>query len=191
MHADRTNRVALAILGFLLLAVGVAGLVASLGGFGTEFAEKALFTNRVSRYFGEHGSWLWPVIAVGCALIALIMLRWIYVLIASTDRADDIVIRGDHNGGRTELRPGALAAALRDEIMTYHGVSSANARVLGDPGDLRLFVAVAVLTTADIPELRQRIETQALAHARQAIGKPDLPIRRHLDVSEAETARVR
>ncbi|HEY8308931.1 MAG TPA: hypothetical protein VIG47_00170, partial [Gemmatimonadaceae bacterium] len=93
MHADRTNRVALAILGFLLLAVGVAGLVASLGGFGTEFAEKALFTNRVSRYFGEHGSWLWPVIAVACALIALIMLRWIYVLVASTDRADDIVIR--------------------------------------------------------------------------------------------------
>jgi hypothetical protein len=74
--------------------------------------------------------------------------------------------------------------------MTYHGVSSANARVLGDPGNLRLFVAVAVLTTADIAELRRRIETQALAHARQAIGKPDLPIRMHLDVSEAETARV-
>ena len=56
MHADRTNRVALAILGFLLLAVGVAGLVASLGGFGTEFAEKTLFTNRVSRYFESTGA---------------------------------------------------------------------------------------------------------------------------------------
>jgi hypothetical protein len=62
--------------------------------------------------------------------------------------------------------------------------------VLGDPGDTRLIVTVAVLTTADIPALRERIETQALAHARQALGKSDLPIRMFLDVSRAEPSRV-
>jgi hypothetical protein len=180
MHADRTNRVVLALFGLLVLAVGVAGLIASRGGFGTAFQQKALFTNRVSRYIGEQGSWLWPVIAVACALVAVLMLRWIYVLIVSTDRA----------AGRTVLRPEALAAAVRDEITTYHGVSSANARVLGDPGDTRLIVAVAVFSTADIPALRQRIETQALAHARQALGKSDLPIRMFLDVSQAQASRV-
>jgi hypothetical protein len=190
MHADRTNRVVLAIFGLVLLAVGVAGLIASLGGFGKAFADKALFTNRVSRYFGEQGSWLWPVIAVGCALVALLMLRWIYVLLVSTDRADDIVFRGDPDPGRTVLRPAALAAAVRDEISTYHGVSSAKARVLGDPGDPRLVVTVAALTTADIPALRQRIETQAFAHSRQALEKADLPIRMFLDVSQAEASRV-
>ena len=190
MHADRTNRVLLAIFGLLVLAVGAAGLIANLGGFGTAFQQKALFTNRVSRYIGEHGSWLWPVIAVACALVAVLMLRWIYVLIASTDRADDIVIRGDYDAGRTLLRPAALATAVRDEIATYHGVSSAKARVLGDPGDTRLIVTVAVLTTADIAALRQRIETQALAHARQALGKSDLPIRMFLDVTKAEPSRV-
>ena len=190
MHADRTNRVVLAIFGLLVLAVGVAGLIANLGGFGTAFEQKALFTNRVSRYIGEHGSWLWPVIAVACALIALLMLRWIYVLIASTDRADDVMFKGGDGAGRTVLRPAALAAAVRDEITTYHGVSSAKARVLGDSGDVRLIVTVAVLATADIPALRQRIETQALAHARQALGKSDLPIRMFLDVSKAEPSRV-
>jgi len=190
MHADRTNRVVLALFGLLVLAVGVAGLLASLGVFGTDFQQKALFTNRVSRYMGEQGAWLWPVIAVACAFIAVLMLRWIYVLLASTDRADDIVIRGDHDAGRTVLRPAAFAAAVRDEITTYRGVSSAKARVLGDPGDTRLIVTVAVLTTADIPALRQRIETQALAHARQALGMSDLPIRMFLDVSKAEQARV-
>jgi hypothetical protein len=190
MHADRTNRVVLTIFGLVLLAVGVAGLIASLGGFGKAFADKALFTNRVSRYFGEQGSWLWPVIAVGCALVALLMLRWIYVLLVSTDRADDIVFSGDSDPGRTVLRPAALAAAVGDEISTYHGVSSAKARVLGDPGDPRLVVTVAALTTADIPALRQRIETQAFAHARQALEKADLPIRVFLDVSQAEAPRV-
>ena len=190
MHADRTNRVMLAIFGLVLLAVGVAGLIANLGGFGKAFADKALFTNRVSRYIGEHGSWLWPVIAVGCALVALLMLRWIYVLLVSTDRADDIVFRGDASPGRTVLRPAALDVAVRDEISTYHGVSSVKARVLGDPGDPRLVVTVAALTTADIPGLRQRIETQALAHARQAMERADLPIRVFLDVTQAEASRV-
>jgi hypothetical protein len=190
MHADRTNRVILAVFGLVLLAVGVAGLIANLGGFGKAFADKTLFTNRVSRYFGEQGSWLWPVIAVGCALVAFLMLRWIYVLLVSTDRPDDIVFRGDANAGRTVLRPAALAAAVRDEISTYHGVSSAKARVLGDPGDPRLVVTVAALTTADIPALRQRIETQGLAHARQAVERADLPIRVFLDVTQAEASRV-
>ena len=190
MHADRTNRVVLAIFGLVLLAVGVAGLIASLGGFGQAFADKTLFTNRVSRYFGEHGNWLWPVIAVGCALVALLMLRWIYVLLVSTDRADDIVIRGDRSPGRTMLRPAALATAVANEIRTYHGVSSAKARVLGDPGAPRLVVTVAALTTADIPTLRQRTETEAFAHARQTLEKADLPIRMFLDVTQAEVSRV-
>jgi hypothetical protein len=37
MHADRTNRVLLAFFGLLVLAVGVACFIASLGGFGTAF----------------------------------------------------------------------------------------------------------------------------------------------------------
>ena len=151
MHADRTNRVVLAVFGLLVLAVGVAGLIASLGGFGTAFQQKALFTNRVSRYIGEQGSWLWPVIAVACALVAVLMLRWIYVLIASTDRADDIVIRGDHDAGRTVLRPEALAGAVRDEITTYHGVSSATAaeRDKADAQALTAPVTAAVQTRLD------------------------------------------
>ena len=37
--------------------------------------------------------------------------------------------------------------------------------------------------TVDLHALHQRIETEALAHARAALGKPDLPIRLVLAVS--------
>ena len=49
--------------------VGVAGLVASLGGFGTEFASRRPCSRIECRAIsGSTGSWLWPVIAVACAL---------------------------------------------------------------------------------------------------------------------------
>ena len=68
MHADRTNRVALALFGLLVLAAGAAGLAASTGAFGAPFSRRTLFDNQVSDYFGHHGGWLWPAIAGACLL---------------------------------------------------------------------------------------------------------------------------
>ena len=81
MHADRTNRVALALFGLLVLVAGAAGMAASTGVFGAAFARRTLFANPASRYIGHHGSWLWPAAAAACLLIALACLRWILALL--------------------------------------------------------------------------------------------------------------
>lgn len=189
MHTDRTNRTALIVLGFLILAAGVAGLVGSVGGFGTAFAHKALITNRVSRYFGAQGTWLWPVIAVAAALLGLLALRWLYVLVSSTDRAGELTLPGDRSAGRTTLRPAALSTAVQDEITTYRGVTSARARVLGDSNQPELAVIATVAADADLAAVRRRIETEALSHARQALDLPDLAIRLDLDISRGASTR--
>ena len=183
MHADRTNRVALILLGLLALLTGAAALTASAGGFGATFSHRALFANRVSSYTGEHGSWLWPAAAVACLLIALATLRWILALLVSTDRAGEINVPGSEDHGTTILQAAALTGALTREIETYHGVDTASARVLGDAGDQELVITVTARQSADLKALHHRIETQALAHARQATGKPALPIQLDLDVS--------
>ncbi len=95
MHADRINRVMLTLFGLLVLAAGAAAMAASTGVFGASFSRQVLSDNRVSAYFGDHGGWLWPVIAGGCALIALACLGWMLALLASTDRAGDIIIGRD------------------------------------------------------------------------------------------------
>ena len=99
MHADRTNRFALALFGLLVLAAGAAGMAASTGVFGAAFSRRTLFDNQASRYIGHHGSWLWPAVAAACLLLALACLRWILALLASTDRAGDITIPGEHRPG--------------------------------------------------------------------------------------------
>ena len=182
MHADRTNRVGLALFGLLILAVGAAGIIASTGVFGAAFSRRTLFANRVSSYIGQHG-WLWYVAAGVCLVITLVALRWVVALLISTDRAGDIPIPVATNEGTTILRPAALTGALTREIGTYHGVDAARARIIGDAADPEVVVTVTASRTADLRALHQRLETEALSHVRYAVGNASLPIQLHLDVS--------
>src|SRR4051794_9622194 len=101
MHADRTNRVMLALFGLVVLAAGAGGMAASTGVFGASFSRRTLSDNPASRYIGHHGGWLWPAVAGVCLLVALACLRWILALLASTDRAGDVTIPGGAEEGTT------------------------------------------------------------------------------------------
>lgn len=180
MHADRTNRFMLTLFGLFLLAGGGAAMAASTGVFGSSFSKGVLLANRVSYYVGGHGSWLWPVIAVACALIALACLRWLLALLASTDRAGDIIVGDSTNEGTTVLRPAALIDALTSEVSAYHGVDSAKGRVIGDGRDPEVVLTVNIAPAADLKALHHRIEDEAFAHTRRAAGNPALPIQLEL-----------
>jgi hypothetical protein len=197
MHADRTNRVVLILLGVLLIAVGAAAGAASLGIYGHHLQHATLPDNLVGRYVGTHGTWLWPVTAVAVAVLVLLALRWLAALLFSTDRSGDLTIApasshgpGGGGSGDTVLLARALTGAVLAEIEGYHGVSSARARLLGDPADPRLAVTALLTENADFAALRQRIESEAIAHARQALGT-SLPTRLDLTITGRRSARVR
>jgi len=196
MRADRVNRVLLAFIGLVLLGLGIAGLLAAGGVFGTTFQHRRLFDNPFSRYFSDNGSWLWPTIAAAAFVIMLLSLIWLLRILIGTDRAGDITVptltheaSDTHVGGRTRLRPGALTQALSQEIETYHGVSTARVRVLGDPLEPTLAIDVTTSRRADVAYLVQRIEREALTHARQALEKPHLPVRLDITVTDKGAAR--
>jgi len=176
MHADRTNRLVLALFGLLVLVAGAGGMSASIGVFGAAFSRQTLFDNRASGFIGHHGGWLWPAVAGACLLLALACLRWILVLLASTDRVGDITIPGDTDQGTTILQPAAITDALTREVSAYHGVDMAKGRVIGDGGDPEIVLIVTPSPSADLHALHRRIGAEALAHARRALGKPSLPI---------------
>ena len=191
MHADRTNRFVLGLFGLLVLLAGAAGMTASIGGFGAAFAQRTLFNNHVSRYIGKNGTWVWAAAAFMSFLIFLAALRWILVLLTSTDRADDITVPGSKEQGTTKMPPTALTGAIVGEIETYHGVDAAKGRVIGSGNDPQVVISVTATQAADLPALHHRLETQALAHARQALGDPGLPIQLDLDVSRRAPNRPR
>jgi hypothetical protein len=176
MHADRTNRAMLTLFGLLIVAVGGAAMAASTGVFGASFSRRTLLANRVSVYFAGHGDWLWPAIAFGCLLVGLACLRWMLALLASTDRAGDIIIGTSTDEGTTILRPAALVDALTSEVSAYHGVDSAKGRVIGDGRDPEVVLTVVTAPAVDLRALHHRIEAEAFAHVRQAVGNPSLPM---------------
>jgi hypothetical protein len=183
MHADRTNRIALGLLGLLVALAGAAAMTVSAGGFGAAFSHRTLFDNRASSYIGANGTWVWAAAAFVCLLLFLAALRWLLALLLSTDRTNDITVPGSKDQGTTTLPPAALTGALTGEIESYHGVNAAKGRVIGDAKDPQIVLTVTAAYTADLPALHHRLQTQALAHARQALGDTDLPIQLNLDVS--------
>jgi hypothetical protein len=190
MHADRTNRTMLLLFALLLIAVGLDAGAASIGVYGSATAHSHLMDNPTGHFIGANGIWLWPVAAVAALIIALLALRWLIALLFSTDRSGDVLIRSDSGAGRTNLAGRALIDAVVEEIEGYRGVNTARARLIGDREDPELVVTAALEETADFSGLRQRIETEALTHARQAVGNMALPTQLDLTITTKRAARV-
>ena len=190
MHADRTNRVMLTLFALALTAAGVAGALAGLGALGRAAKHDVLVSDPLSDYVGRHGDWLWPVVALAAAIIALLALRWLLALLFSTDRAGDLPLTGDRSAGRTTLSAAALTDAVASEIHSYPGVHSARARLIGDPLAPTLVVVATLEESADLPALRRRIEANAVRHARQALDNPELPVRLDLTMTSRQAQRA-
>jgi hypothetical protein len=190
MHADRTNRIMLLLLAVLLIAAGLDAGAASIGAFGTATSRGLLMANPTGHFIGAQGAWLWPAAAVAGLIVALLALRWLLALLLSTDRSGDLLIHSGSPGGRTTLASGALTEAVVQEVEGYRGVSSARARLIGDPEDPELVVTATLEETADFAALRQRIETEAITHARAVVGDAALTAKLDLAVTTKRSSRV-
>jgi hypothetical protein len=190
MHADRTNRVVLALLGTLLAAAGGAGVLAGTPLSGDVLPYRPLLDNPIGRFWGGHSAWAWPAAAALTVFAAIVALRWLVTIVLSTDRVGDIVVAKEGSAGSTTLSAAALSDALDAEIGAYHGVRSARSRVVGGPTRPMLVVVVDTDRTADLAGLRERIEATALSHARQALDRAELPIRLDLTIGSRNGSRV-
>jgi uncharacterized membrane protein len=197
MHADRTNRFMLSLIGLIALVLGVGGLLAAGGVFGRTFQHKQLVANGFSRYFGRHGVWLWPAVAAVTLVLVLLALLWLLRLLLSTDRTSRVAIatkgkkrQKGETSGRTTMTATALSQAVVAEIETYHGVTSAKARMLGDQSNPTLAIEVSASRRAELRPLIERIESQAIGHARTALERPDLPAKLDVAVNDKSVSRT-
>lgn len=185
----RLDRFLLTLLGLLLTAGGVLALLVGLGVFGSRLRHKPVLDNSVSRFVGDNGQWLWPVIALVGLLLGYLALRWLIAQLRPTG-VRDLQLEPQSTRGRTDLVGAAFTEAVTDDIGSYRGVAGASARLVGDELDPELRLRVQLDSRADLASLRRRIETDAIAHARQALDNPQLPVRLDLVVTDKKAARV-
>lgn len=184
----RTNRVGLAVCGLLLLLGGGAGLAAGLGLFGTAVQHRAVLGN-AGAYARTH-NWVWIATGLAGALCVLVAVRWLAIQLRS-NRMRELDLSDDPRHGRTTMPARAVTAAIEDEIEHYRGVDGASAHLVTERGRAVLLVDTALDGRIGPAEIRDRIQTEALVHARQALDAPRLPIRMELRLTARERRDVR
>ena len=185
----RTNRVIIGLVGLILLAAGVAGLLAAFGVFGSTLEDEAVLSGRVDR-FTERQDWFWPVLAALTGIIALLALWWLIAQLR-TDRLRGINLRPSGRDGQTYLHGDAITGAIEEEVESYRGVSRTRARLSGTRTAPRLTLVVTLDGRVGVGEIRHRVEEQALDHARRALDSDWLPTRVDLVLPQATQRNVR
>lgn len=185
----RANRSILASIGLLLLIAGAAGIAAGAGLFGDTFKKKKVIDQDYRDWVAAH-DWFWLAVAGGSILIALLALRWLLAQ-ASTSRVSHLDVESDRTAGRTVLSGSAVTDAVTGEIKGYRGISGASAHLLGTRGAPTLLIHASLDGRGDPAEIRRRIQTDAVAHARQALDKPELPVRLELRLASAAPRDLR
>lgn len=172
-RVDGTNRAVLTLLGVVLLGAGGLGLALGLGAFGTERSSSPVLPEQV-RAFAADNPWFWWAVAAGCLLLALLGLRWLLAQLHS-DRVGRLDLTADDREGTTTVHASALTHAVEEEAEAIRGIAAASAQVRGERRH-RLTLTVDLTEHADLAEVRRALEEQTVAHARQALDDPSLPV---------------
>ena len=170
-RVNGVNRTLHTLLGLVLVAAGGLGLAYGFGAFGA--GEHPLLPQGM-RDFAKDQPWSWWAVAGGCLIISLVALSWLLAQLR-TDRLGRLDLTTDDRDGQTTVHASALSDAVESEVEALRGVLDASARLLDRRGR-RLEMTVDLAEHADIAEVRRTIEDRVVAHARQAVDDPDLPV---------------
>lgn len=186
---DSFNRVVLTLLGLILLAAGVAGVLLATGVLGDDRKTAPVLGGEIPRFASRHDEWFWGVVAGVAVVVGLLCLRWLVAQL-STRRVGGLDLEPNRKEGRTRIASSALTDAVAEEIEGYRGVADASARLVGDQDEPGLALTVSLDDRADVGALRDRIESEAIAHARQALERPELRVLLDLRLQTTQAPRV-
>ena len=184
-HTARVSRTGLAIIGLILLlgagAVLARGLSASTGVMGSPDAP--LLTQAQVQYPAAN-SWVWPVVAAGSFVIALLALWWMAAQ-SRTRAVRRLPLEPDRRRGTTTLRADAATGALTDELDSDPSIRASDALLHGSATTPGLRLGVTAENRADPGLVRAGIETEALPRLRGALELEKIPTVLRLQFSRA------
>ena len=186
-RVNATNRTVLVLIGLVLLAAGVGGLLLSLDLIAGGTGRWPVVPDPVAE-FATSTWWLPWAVAAAAVVVALLGLWWLLAQFR-VDWPSHLDLTGDRPDGTTTLAAGALTDAVEYDAASIRGVASASASLRSQP-TRRLELTVDLAAFADVGEVRRRLEQQTAARARQVIDQPNLPIRIELRPTRRERRLV-
>jgi len=172
-RANVINRVVLTVLGLLLLTAGGLGLAVSVGALGESRADNSVLPQEVSTFPDGH-PWFWWAVTGALLLIAVLALLWLLTQL-KTSRTTRLDLTTNARDGYTTLHASALTDAVEDEALGITGVTNVSANVHEHRGQ-HLFLRVGLAESADIDEVRTRLENEVVTHLREGVTDPRFPV---------------
>lgn len=183
--AGTLNRTWLAILGVLVLAAGIAGLLQAAGTLQTIAPTPSpgtkLVTGGLHTFFAQ--PWLVALLLVIGMLVGVLALLWIIAQIPRRNLAGTYRLQHDGAHGRTSCDPSVLAAAVEDQINTLPDVVVSSALLRGTADEPDLTLKVTINDRADVRALLCHLETSTLPELSTALENPLDQCRVQIDVS--------
>lgn len=171
----RTNRGALLLLGVLLTAAGLAGLLVGLGGFGAAARSQPVLPADVRVFVADHG-WIWLVVVAAALLVALLSLAWLRTQMAS-ERLRSLELERDRSRGTTTLAASAVESGCTHDLESRRGIDRASAALLGTDYDYRLSLVVYLDGREPLGRIDYLVQTEVLPRIRRVLEKPELDVR--------------
>lgn len=172
-RANAVNRIVLAVLGLLLVAVGLLGLALSTGVLGEGRSTDRVLPEDVVAFRDER-PWFWWAVTGALLLIAVLALCWLLIQF-KRDRTTRLDRTTDARDGYTIVHATAVVHAVEDEAMGITGVTDASAS-LREHGGPHMSLRVELASSAHIADVRDRLEEEVVAHPRESVGDPGFPV---------------
>ncbi|WP_116050166.1 alkaline shock response membrane anchor protein AmaP [Amycolatopsis palatopharyngis] len=166
----RLNRYLLALIGLLLLAAGGFALAVHFGVIHILDPADPLVPGTEAP-----PTWVYYVVAAGAVLLGLLALRWLVAQAVRRPKTRTWELHQRPEQGTTRLDADVATEPLIEEIEAVAGVAWATASLSGERRDAVLYLVVGTQRGADLGELRQRIEQDAVPRLRQALDLESLP----------------
>jgi hypothetical protein len=192
------NRVLLALIGLILLVVGLSVLVGSLdlqrhwgftmpGWWPFTGPGDVLLTERSRTRYRSDG-WWWPVVF---AVLGVLFVAAVWWLLAQARVRRMRQIRIDSGDGQGALLRGrALESVLRSEAEAYEGVEWSNAVLTGRRGAPEARLVLGLAPHATPGDVVGNLDAQVLERARDSASLADLPAEARLRAVRHRAARV-
>ena len=176
--ASRLNRTWLTTLGVLLLLVGAAGLLLSIGraaplvrqtglGWAPPTPERHLFGSTTASAFGQ--SWVVLVTAAVAIIVGLLGLAWLITQIPRSNAAKPFRLHDDARTGLTRVESDVLTDAVEAQVTSLPGVHGASAVIRGSAQRPDLTLKVTADDRTDIAALLGRLHDQVAADLGDAL----------------------
>jgi hypothetical protein len=180
------DRWLVALIGLVLLVVGVGVAVLSSGVFGTARAGRPLLDPIMVAMVALDPVLSRVIVIAGGIMLAVLGLAWVARSVRPEPRPDVVLSGGPDT--TILVSSGAAADAVAAQAGTLPGVGRARARLVGSTAAPALRVTLWLTDDADVRAVLQRLHNEVMATSRSALDLPALPVAVRLEVERPRPA---